>query len=190
VSQAIEAGAFAQVNPLAAAELYRRVKAEIGGSAEVLDLYSGSGGIALTLASPPDAARSVYAVEAHPDAVRAARASAEAMGLGGVVKFEEAAVEDALGRAPVGASAIVLNPPRKGASRAVLEAIVERAPLRLVYVSCNPESLARDVAILGAAAELEIDRVTPVDLFPQTLHVETVLSARLTRATSATRRPA
>jgi 23S rRNA (uracil1939-C5)-methyltransferase len=178
VSQAIEVGAFAQVNPLAAAELYRAVTEAFEPRGKtILDLYSGSGGIALTLGS--SGAARVVGVEANEDAVRAAAASAESMGLGSVVELQSVSVEQGLEQISERFDAIVLNPPRKGASFEALAAIAQRAPIRVVYVSCNPESLARDLEILRGRAKLEIVRVQPVDLFPETRHVETVVVAQL-----------
>lgn len=170
-------GAFAQVNPLAAAELYRVVagllQPRLGEGAEVLDLYAGSGGIALALARA-GAAR-VVAVEASEQALAAARASSAASGL--TVRVEltggsvEAALQDLRGRA---FAAIVLNPPRKGASVEALRGIVALGAPALVYVSCDPATLARDLAVL-AAEGYAAREVVPVDLFPQTRHVETVV---------------
>jgi 23S rRNA (uracil1939-C5)-methyltransferase len=161
-------GAFAQVNPLAAALLYARAAsfADAAGH-RVLDLYSGSAGLALTLARA--GARSVVGVEASLAAVEAGRRSAEENGAGAVVELVHARAEDALSGT---FDVVTLNPPRKGAAREVLEGILRLAPARVVYVSCNPDTLARDVALL--APGLEIRRVTPVDLFPGTRHVETV----------------
>ena len=75
----------------------------------------------------------------------------------------------------------MLNPPRKGATVPVLEALLARAPLELVYVSCEPTTLARDLEYLAARAELVVHSTTAVDMFPQTHHVETLVHAQLGR---------
>ncbi len=186
VEQGLDSGAFAQINPAAAALLYARVRDGLAPRGRtILDLYSGSGGIALTLAAA--GAAHVHGIERSADAVAAARASAARMGLADRVGFEAGPVEALLARAPR-ADAIVLNPPRKGATPAVLDGILgnladevgrDLAFPNLAYVSCEPTTLARDLAYLRARAALTILSVTPVDLFPQTRHVETLVLARL-----------
>jgi 23S rRNA (uracil1939-C5)-methyltransferase len=175
-------GAFAQVNPLAAAELYRVVVSAIEPlDRRVLDLYSGSGGISLQLAIA--GAREVVAVEANKNAVHAARASLNLnSAVSERVELLESSAEEAmhaLSERRASFDRLVLNPPRKGASREVLESIIELAPDRVVYVSCEPKTLARDLEILGERFELH--RLVPVDLFPHTRHVETVAVVRRAR---------
>lgn len=168
VEQNLTTGAFSQVNPHAAARLYAEVVAAVAPEgAEVLDLYAGSGGIALSLLAA-GAAR-VTAVEAHVGAVTVARRSAAPRFAD---RFEALAstVESALAVAP-DFGRVVVNPPRKGLSPEVTSRLASRSWRRLVYVSCNPDTLARDIEALGG----RVTRVVPVDLFPQTRHVETVL---------------
>ena len=170
-AQTLASGAFSQVNPKAAAVLYRRVAETIApDGAEVVDLYAGSGGIALTLLAA-GAAR-VTAVESHPAAVRAARTSVEAAGWADRFEAHAMTVETALEALPLAASKLIVNPPRKGLGPLAAAGLAARPWRRLVYVSCNPDTLARDIAQLGG----RILSVTPVDLFPQTRHVETVLT--------------
>lgn len=171
----IRPGAFAQVNPLAAARLYEQVV----GLADpkdraVLDLYSGSGGIAFALARA--GAKRVTAVEANGRAVEAARGSLALNALGETeIELIESPVETAVssfeGRT---FERVVLNPPRKGASYDALAGILRLRPERIVYVSCEPKTLHRDIGVLLGEGGLELRRVIPVDLFPQTRHVETV----------------
>lgn len=178
IEQSLEAGAFAQINPGAAAILYARVVEGLEPrDRRALDLYAGSGGIALSLLSA--GAAHVEAIERSREAVEAARRSAERMGVADRAIFHAAAVEEALESAAP-AELLVLNPPRKGAAPEIIDAIARRAPLALAYVSCDPASLARDLQRLGARARLEIESVSPVDLFPHTKHVETVVIARVT----------
>lgn len=169
IDQRIEAGAFNQVNPLGAASLYA---AAVAGAApkgrRVVDLYAGSGGLSLSLLAA--GATHVESVEASEEAVRAAAASAESMGFASRLDARAGRVEDHLDLledAPI----VVLNPPRKGVTDTVRAAIAEAPWRRLVYVSCDPKTLARDVAAWPAT----IASVTPVDLFVHTRHVETVL---------------
>jgi 23S rRNA (uracil1939-C5)-methyltransferase len=170
---AILPGAFSQVNPLAAARLYEAVVRLVEPAERcVLDLYSGSGGIAIALARA--GAASVIAVEANARAAEAGRASLEANGLAGSVRFLASSVEEALGSVAERAEAIVLNPPRKGASAEAVEGIVHLRPKRIVYVSCDPHTLARDARAIEGGGFKTV-RVAPVDLFPHTRHVETVV---------------
>lgn len=178
VEQGLGSGAFAQINPATAAVLYARVASALRPAGRrVLDLYSGSGGIALTLAHA--GAAFVTGVERSAEAVQAAAASAARMGLAARVRFVAGRVEDGLASADPAADVVVLNPPRKGATPAVLDALLARAPLELVYVSCEPTTLGRDLAYLGARAALTVHSATPVDMFPQTHHVETLVHAEL-----------
>lgn len=173
IEQSLDGAGFSQVNPGAAAELYALViEAAKPSGRRVADLYAGSGGIACSLAAA--GAVEVTAVEANAGAARAAEASTNA----DTVRVINASVEVAIEGLPA-VDAVVLNPPRKGASRQVIEAIAALAPLDVVYVSCNPKTLARDVDLLSSLVQVDVQRITPVDLFPHTRHVETVLSMRL-----------
>ena len=77
-------------------------------------------------------------------------------------------------RSKIRADAVIVDPPRKGCSRDTLDAIIKIAPKRLVYVSCDPSTLARDVKILSENG-FAVEKIQPVDMFPQTVHVETVV---------------
>jgi 23S rRNA (uracil1939-C5)-methyltransferase len=177
------ADAFTQVNP-AANQLLVRTVLELGDfarGARVLDLYCGIGNFALPLAR-----RGVrpLGIERDAGAVAAARANAARLALD--ARFVAADVADALARhvtldaaldaAPL--DGVVLDPPRAGAADA-LPALVARAPRRLVYVSCDPATLARDLRML-AAHRYAPRVVQPIDVFPQTFHVETVALVELT----------
>ena len=163
--------AFVQTNTAATSALYD-VVAQAAGSdpaGTAWDLYSGCGGIALTLAPQ---FQTVYGLEIDIRAVESAKASAELSEIDNCVFAAgdvEAALDNLSHTKPVVA---VLDPPRAGASAAVLAALLRAAPKRIVYVSCNPATLARDVKILGELYNVEA--VTPVDLFPHTAHIEAV----------------
>lgn len=148
--------------------------------ATVLDLYSGAGLFSLPLADAVGEGGRVVGVEGDARAVRDARRNAHDRPQ---VELHAGDVADALrGRrgAPVAARAdvVVLDPPRTGAGRGVVDAIAGLAPERVVYVACDPAALARDVALLGAHGWTDV-AITGLDLFPHTHHVEAV--AVLTR---------
>lgn len=170
---------FYQVNPRQTEALYREAVrlAGLSGDEVVFDLYCGIGTIALFMARY---ARAVHGVELVPEAIADARANA---GLNGITnaEFHPGAAEQvvpALYAEGLKADVVVLDPPRKGCDQALLETLVEMRPARLVYVSCNPKTLARDLAWLTDHGFV-LEQATPVDMFPHTMHVETV--ALLTR---------
>jgi tRNA/tmRNA/rRNA uracil-C5-methylase (TrmA/RlmC/RlmD family) len=140
--------------------------------ARVLDLYAGAGLFTVPLADAVGADGSVVAVEGDERAVRDARRAVHDRPQVSLVRGDVAAVlaDDAgLGRPDV----VVLDPPRVGAGRAVVAAVAEMAPARIVYVACDPAALARDVALLAGAGYAPVS-VAGHDLFPHTHHVEAV----------------
>jgi len=173
----VPADVFTQVNPDANRLLVASVIA-LGGFApgeRVLDLYAGAGNFTLPIARR---GACVVGIERNPVAAAAGPRNALRLGLGGVA-FETGAVHDALARrAPGSVDAVVLDPPRAGAADAIA-ALVALRSRRIVYVSCDPATLARDVRLL-AAHGYRVARVQPIDLFPQTFHVEAVTSLLLT----------
>jgi 23S rRNA (uracil1939-C5)-methyltransferase len=178
---------FYQVNPIQAEKLYSLVRyyAGLTGKEIVWDLYCGVGTIGCFLAAD---AKEVYGVEIIPDAVRDARKNAEENGIANITfhvgKAEEvvpAYVEQRLEELGETAGVhsrnlvdvVVVDPPRKGCDEKCLETILQVAPERIVYVSCDPATMARDCRIL-AAGGYELRAVQPVDQFPHTVHIETV----------------
>ena len=147
--------------------------AGLTGDEIVWDLYCGIGTISLFLAQK---AKWVYGVEIVPDAIRDARNNAKINGIRNVEFFvgkaeevlPEKAAEDGI-RADV----IVVDPPRKGCEESLLKTIVEMEAGRVVYVSCDSATLARDLRYLCEKG-YEVRGVWPVDLFPNTVHVETI----------------
>lgn len=174
------AASFFQVNPLQAEQLYAKVSelAQIQPSDVVLDAYCGVGTLALTVALE---ARSVIGMEYVEEAVQFARKNAQLNGLENT-SFFAGKVENLIADASPFDIAI-LNPPRKGCDPAVLDVLTKRLPKRIVYVSCDPATLARDLSILSQAG-YEVGKAYPFDMFPQTAHVETVVA--LQRHTEAT----
>lgn len=172
--------AFYQINPEQTLRLYQAALAQCGltGQETVFDIYCGIGTISLFLAR--QAAR-VVGVELVPEAIEDARHNAERNGLADKTAFFAGKAEEVvpeLYHQGYRADVVVVDPPRKGCEPAVLQTMLTMAPRTLVYVSCDPDSLARDLAVLLAGG-YRLAQVTPVDMFPHTLHVETV--ARLIR---------
>jgi len=175
---AISPASFFQVNHAQAERIYALVREWAGLQPQdvALDLYCGIGGIALNLARD---AGQVIGIEVVEDAVRNARDNARLNGLENcrfLAGDTADLLEDLQGEFPPG-GVITVNPPRKGVDDEVLEAIAGFAPRTLIYVSCNPESLARDLARLHELG-LATVQVQPVDMFPQTPHVESVALLR------------
>ena len=166
----ISAPAFYQVNPSCTELLYGKVDqyAEIAPGDTVADLYCGVGTIGMYLAHRHPDARFV-GVEIVPEAIEDAKANAKANGLTNVEYFcgDAGAFDRAVDVA-------VVDPPRKGLSHPMLNALLRLSPRRIVYVSCDPATMARDVAYLTANG-YEATEVTPVNMFPSTRHVESVV---------------
>ncbi|OQP11559.1 23S rRNA (uracil(1939)-C(5))-methyltransferase RlmD [Geobacillus thermoleovorans] len=176
---AISARSFYQVNPEQTKVLYDKALeyAELTGRETVIDAYCGIGTISLFLARK---AKHVYGVEIVPEAIEDAKRNAELNGIQNVT-FEVGAAEDVIPRwyeEGVRADCLVVDPPRKGCDAALLETIIAMKPPRVVYVSCNPATLARDLRILEDGGYETIE-VQPVDMFPHTAHVECVAKIRL-----------
>jgi tRNA (uracil-5-)-methyltransferase/23S rRNA (uracil1939-C5)-methyltransferase len=163
ITLSVNAHGFAQVNPLAAGELYRHAATLAGTGADALDLYGGSGGLAFHL-KPHFAA--VTVLEISPESI--ARGQADAARLGLPVHFVRG---DATNLRDLPADVISLDPPRAGLSAEALEAVGQSVAQRLVYVSCDPATWARDVARLTRYG-FALQQVQPWDFYPQTHHVE------------------
>ncbi|MCL6663773.1 MULTISPECIES: 23S rRNA (uracil(1939)-C(5))-methyltransferase RlmD [Paenibacillus] len=174
VQFAISARSFYQVNPVQTEVLYGKTVeyAGLSGKETVIDAYCGIGTISLFLAQHAD---QVYGVEIVPEAIEDARSNALLNDMKNV-KFEVGASEDVIPRwkeQGIEADVIVVDPPRKGCDPRLLETILEMKPERVVYVSCNPSTLARDLRVLEDGGYRTVE-VTPVDMFPHTVHVESV----------------
>lgn len=170
----ISARSFFQVNTAQAEILYNKAVeyAGLSGRETVIDAYCGTGTISLFLAKK---ALKVYGIEIVEPAIQDAKRNASNNG----VKNAEFIAGDAVEIMPqmiqrgIHPDTIVVDPPRAGCDRQVLEAFVHMEPKRIVYVSCNPASLARDLAVL-AEYDYDTREIQPVDMFPQTFHVESV----------------
>ena len=170
----ISAQSFYQVNPYATEVLYGTALeyADLQPDKVLVDLYCGTGTIGLLCARK---VKKVYGIEIVPDAVRDARVNAEINGINNIEFLTADANKGAriLIQNRIRPDVIIVDPPRKGCSRDTLDAIAMMAPERLVYVSCDPATLARDVRIMQDKG-YELKQVQPVDMFPNTLHIETV----------------
>ena len=174
---------FYQVNPVQTEKLYSQALeyADLKDGETVWDLYCGIGTISLFLAQK---AGQVYGVEIIPQAIEDAKKNVEINGIANaeffVGKAEEVLSEYYAeyvrehGGENARADVIVVDPPRKGCDPALLETIVKMAPERVVYVSCDSATLARDLKVLCGNG-YELAKVRPVDMFPETVHVETVV---------------
>jgi len=167
---------FYQVNPKQTEVLYGKALeyADLKGEEVVWDLYCGIGTISLFLAQK---AKKVYGVEIVPQAIEDARQNAKINGLDNT-EFFVGKAEEVLPREyaknGVYADVIVVDPPRKGCDAALLDTIVKMDPKRVVYVSCDPATLARDVKILGENG-YQVEKVSVVDQFGHSVHVESVV---------------
>ncbi|HOM01468.1 MAG TPA: 23S rRNA (uracil(1939)-C(5))-methyltransferase RlmD [Acetivibrio sp.] len=165
---------FFQVNPIQTEVLYNKALeyAQLTGKETVFDLYCGIGTISLFLSQK---AKKVYGVEVVEAAINDAKENAKANRVENaefIVGEAEKVIPEMYARG-VRADVVVVDPPRKGCDEAVLRTLVDMKPERIVYVSCNPATLARDLKYL-AEGGFEVREVQPVDMFPWTYHVETV----------------
>jgi 23S rRNA (uracil1939-C5)-methyltransferase len=174
----IPAEAFFQTNTEMAEVLYGIAAeyAQLQGWERVYDLYCGLGTIALTLARR---AGEVWGVELSEEALAGALAAAERNGIDNV-RFRAGEVRrvlDELLREAGRPDAVIVDPPRAGLGRKSAERVMRAAPKRIVYVSCNPTTLASDAALFSESG-WTLERVRPVDMFPQTHHIECVAALR------------
>ncbi len=168
----VSSPSFFQVNTRQAERMAELVMDELrlDGSQTVVDAYAGVATFAALMAGR---AKRVIAVEESSSALTDARVNVAGIGN---VELHRARTEDVLmGLAGSGVDAVVLDPPRAGCMPGTLDALLDAPPERIVYVSCEPETLARDLAVL-TAGPFVIARTQPVDMFPQTRHVETVVT--------------
>lgn len=170
----ISAASFYQVNSIQTQKLYERAieLAGLSGKERVIDAYCGIGTIGLVAASR---AKSVISVELNPDAVRDAIANAKLNGIKNVRFYRADAGEFLSQMADAGeqADVLFLDPPRSGSTETFLQSAAKLGPKRIVYISCNPVTLGRDVAVLRKLG-YEAKEAGAVDMFPWSGHVETV----------------
>jgi len=167
----ISSNSFFQTNSLGAERLFETVKdyAELTGTETVLDLYSGTGAIAIFLA---DTAKEVIGIEISEGAVTDAKKNCHINRISNC-RFIHGDMMNALSDAAITPDVMIIDPPRAGVHKKVIKQIIEIAPRRIVYVSCNPATLARDLCMIKE--QYRILDVQPVDMFPHTYHVEAVV---------------
>ena len=165
---------FFQVNPLQTEVLYNKALeyANLGENDTVFDIYCGIGTISLFLAQK---AKKVYGIEIVEDAIKDAKRNAKINNMDNVEFYVGKAEEVVPKMYKEGkrANVVVVDPPRKGCDEKVLDTIVSMEPDRVVYVSCNPSTLARDLAYLNERG-YKCHEIQPVDMFPHSVHVENV----------------
>ena len=165
---------FFQVNPVQTEVLYGKTLeyADLNGDEIVFDAYCGTGTISLFLSAK---AKKVYGVEIIEDAIINARENAKLNNVNNAEFFvgkSEEVIPDLIDKGII-PDVIVVDPPRKGCDIKLLDAIDKVSPKRIVYVSCDPSTLARDLKILNEY-NYEVKEIQPVDMFPQTKHIENV----------------
>ena len=163
---------FYQVNPLQAVNLFEKVKEYVGtaNEASILDLYCGVGSIGLTLA---DSAKEIIGVEVVKEAILDANRNAVINGIVNA-RYKTGKAEELMDELRISDdSVILLDPPRAGCKQEVLETIGKSKAKKIVYVSCDQATFARDVKILKDFG-FDLEKIVAVDMFPQTTHVETV----------------
>lgn len=171
----VSSKSFFQVNPVQTEKLYETALrfAGLTGNEVVFDAYCGTGTISLFLSQK---ANKVYGVEMVPEAIENAKINAQQNGVDNAEFIVGKAEEEIpkLIEKGIKPEIVVVDPPRKGCEKALLESIASGEPRTIVYVSCDPATLSRDLGILNELG-YEVKEVQPVDMFPETGHVETVV---------------
>ena len=166
---------FYQVNSVQTEILYNKALdfARLRGTENVIDAYCGIGTIGIIAAAE---AQHVIGIESNADAVKNAIENCRLNHTGNyrVYKGDAGSVMAALTRAGRQVDVVFADPPRAGCSRAFIDAVLQTAPEKMVYISCNPETLARDLSIL-VKGKYTVKKIQPVDMFPHTKHVECVV---------------
>ncbi len=170
----ISSSSFFQTNTLGAEVLYRTIRemADLKGHEVVLDLYCGTGSIAIYIA---DRAREVIGIELIESATRNAEKNAT-RNRADNCRFINGDMRTTLDTLQTKADVVILDPPRSGLHEDVIRSVMRLAPDKIVYVSCNPSTQARDLALMQA--HYTIERVQPVDMFPHTYHIENIVQMR------------
>ncbi len=171
----ISAKSFYQVNPVQTEVLYGKAVefAGLTGREQVIDAYCGIGTIGLIASGRSG---TVIAVEQNPDAIQDAGANAKLNAIGNIKFYQDDAGAFLMRMAEEKqkADVVFMDPPRAGSDENFLSALLELSPKRIVYISCNPETLQRDLKFLTRRKEYFVSKIQPVDMFPFTKHVETI----------------
>ncbi|WFF73646.1 23S rRNA (uracil(1939)-C(5))-methyltransferase RlmD [Proteiniclasticum sp. QWL-01] len=171
----ISSKSFYQINPKQTEVLYNTAlkMADFKGNERILDAYSGIGTISLIAARQ---VREVIGVEVNPDGVRDAIKNAQTNQVNNVHFYQADAGEfmQELARRNEPIDAVIMDPPRSGSDETFLNSLCSLKPQKIIYISCNPETQARDLEYLLSHG-YRVQKIQPVDMFPQTSHVETVV---------------
>ena len=155
------------------------------GARHLADIYCGVGFFSLELARQVD---SFVGLEYDQQAVRAARRNASARGCTNgefIAGAAETSISQVLARLPRAELAVLLDPPRKGCARELLDLLLVERPAQLLYISCHPATMARDLNVLCQEGVFHLAKVVPLDMFPQTAHVECVADLRCRKTSLA-----
>ncbi|MBW1841376.1 MAG: 23S rRNA (uracil(1939)-C(5))-methyltransferase RlmD, partial [Deltaproteobacteria bacterium] len=171
----ISANSFFQTNTLGAERLYEAIKAYAGlsGGETVVDLYSGTGGIAICLA---DSAHKIIGIEIVESALADAFKNCRRNGISNC-GFIHGDIRDCLSQVSEPTDVMIIDPPRAGMHKDVVRQVLDMAPAKIVYVSCNPSTMARDIGLMKS--QYRAAEVQPVDMFPHTYHIEAVARLEL-----------
>lgn len=165
---------FYQINPVQTERLYKKAirLADLKGKERVLDAYCGIGTIGMIASKH---AKEVIGVELNREAVKDAIGNAKGNGVKNIRFYQADAGEFmvAMAERGEGMDVVFMDPPRAGSAEAFLQSVARLAPKKIVYISCNPETMARDLKYL-TKKKYEVSKICPVDMFPFTEHVETV----------------
>ncbi len=180
----ISAKSFYQINPTQTEKLYKTAIDFAGftGKESMLDAYCGTGTIGLIAAK--NGAGNVIGVELEKSAVRDAISNAKRNKIDNIYFYNADATDFIIDLAQSGEhiDVVMMDPPRAGSTEEFLDAVDALLPERVVYVSCNPETLARDLDYFIKKGKYKVDRIQPVDMFPHTTHIETVVEMSRKRA--------
>ena len=172
----ISSKSFYQINPIQTEKLYNKAieYAGLTGNETVLDAYCGIGTIGLVASKK---AKRVIGVEIVEDAIKDARRNARNNDINNAVFYCEDASRfmQELAQTDEKIDVVFIDPPRKGSDEVFLDSMIKLNPKKIVYVSCEPSTLARDLNYIVNNSGYKVEKVTPVDMFPQTFHVETVV---------------
>jgi 23S rRNA (uracil1939-C5)-methyltransferase len=174
VKFAISSRSFYQVNPVQTKKLYDIILeyAKLTGQETIIDAYCGIGTIGLYLSQQ---AKAIYGVEIVPDAIKDAKLNARLNNFNNA-HYEVGKAEEVIKKwqkENINPDIIIVDPPRKGCDKTFLDTVINMKIPKFIYVSCDPATLARDINTLSA--HYNILEIQPVDMFPQTMHVETVV---------------
>lgn len=169
----IKSGAFFQVNTKQAEKLYTQAAVHAGDSETIYDFYCGTGSIGLSVVKP---GQTLIGIESVREAMESARINASLSGITNASFIcKNAEDSDLFGGSYPPPDAVIVDPPRKGMHASFVDKLITAAPPKIIYISCDPATLARDIFTLRRGG-YELESVTPADLFPMCSHVETVVA--------------